>query len=296
MPLTHSRSLTKLKLDSTRHARCATSPPRPNSMRSSDVEAWPSSLSISTPTCAPGPRAQILWRTYRGALTVGKPPAQESCTTNAMFRGASKNSGVVDGSYATCGRPGYALNQALAGGGAPCSVVSVGLNDDTSFEEALHLAAPSCCFRGYDGSLKGVVHGKNRSALAVRLPQFLRFNDNHFTARNWEEHRGTSISLFKIDCEGCEISILNPVLWLRQQICIEQILVEVHRGRSGKGKDPCAHSPFTNGHVSYQDQVMKVHKLLTAFDEAQLDVFWRARGGGPGGCILFGAVRRTPCP
>ena len=223
-------------------------------------------------------------------------PAQESCTTNVMLGGASKNSGVVDGSYTTCGRSGHALNQALAGGRAPCSVVSVGLNDDTSFEEALHLAAPSCCFRGYDGSLKGVVHGKNRSALAVRLPQFLRFNDNHFTARNWEEHRGTSISLFKIDCEGCEISILNPVLWLRQQICIEQILVEVHRGRSGKGKDPCAHSPFTNGHVSYQDQVMKVHKLLTAFDEAQLDVFWRARGGGPGGCILFGAVRRTPCP
>jgi len=89
------------------------------------------------------------------------------------------------------------------------------------------------------------------------------------------------------------MSILNPVIWLRQQICIEQILVEVHRGRSGKGKDPCAHSPYTNGHVSYQDQVMKVHKLLTAFDEAQLDVFWRARGGGPGGCILFGAVRRT---
>ena len=87
-----------------------------------------------------------------------------------MFRGASKNSGVVDGSYATCGRPGYALNQALAGGGAPCSVVSVGLNDDTSFEEALRLAAPSCCFRGYDGSLKGVVHGKNRSALAVATP------------------------------------------------------------------------------------------------------------------------------
>ena len=28
-------------------------------------------------------------------------PAQESCTTNAMFGGASKNSGVVDGSYAT---------------------------------------------------------------------------------------------------------------------------------------------------------------------------------------------------
>ena len=101
-------------------------------------------------------------------------PAQESCTTNAMFGGASKNSGVVDGSYATCGRPGHALNQALAGGRAPCSVVSVGLNDDTSFEEALRLAAPSCCFRGYDGSLKGVVHGKNRSALAVRLPQFLR--------------------------------------------------------------------------------------------------------------------------
>ena len=50
----------------------------------------------------------------------------------------------------------------------------MGLNDDTSFEEALHLAAPSCCFRGYDGSLKGVVHGKNRSTLTVRLPQFLR--------------------------------------------------------------------------------------------------------------------------
>eukprot|EP00964_Phaeocystis_antarctica_P093975 scaffold60755_cov24-Phaeocystis_antarctica.AAC.1 len=72
------------------------------SARSSDVEAWPSSPSRLTPTCAPVPRAQVLWRTCRGALTVGKPAARLCwCSIAAAFsrvssgpRTATANRGV----------------------------------------------------------------------------------------------------------------------------------------------------------------------------------------------------------
>ena len=80
-----------------------------------------------------------------------------------------------------------------------CLVVSVGLNNDTSFETALHARFPGCSVHGYDGTLN---EAKRRN-----LPPFMHFHPTNFHANTWEYFANNSrlVNVLKIDCEGCAL-------------------------------------------------------------------------------------------
>lgn len=197
--------------------------------------------------------------------------------------GATRSHGGTrgDGQYSIC------ADRALAQG-MPCHVVSVGLNDDTSFEESLHQGWPECAIHGYDGSLTG-----SRASLAAKLPGFLRFHPTYFNQSSWREHvdAPAGVRLLKVDCEDCEWrGTLHPNAWL-EHICTDQIILELHRGKRGRG--PCQVNPKRGG-VHLRTQVQRMHTLFTALD-VHYRVFWRGSNPRHAGCSLFGLVRRTPC-
>lgn len=103
--------------------------------------------------------------------------------------------------------------------GQGCLVVSVGLNDDTRFEQDLHRERPECEIVGMDGTLDA-----NKTALVPKFIQFLPNNFNGKTHQQFATRR--RVSLLKIDCDGCEYNWLGS--WT-DHICTDQIIVEMHR-------------------------------------------------------------------
>eukprot|EP00964_Phaeocystis_antarctica_P098868 scaffold64816_cov95-Phaeocystis_antarctica.AAC.3 len=136
----------------------------------------------------------------------------------------------------------------------PCTIVSVGLNGDTRFEQAI-MAASSCAIHGYDGTLVGA-----RAKLRAKLPQRIAatnatftFNAVNFGVETWWQFAGTHVSMLKIDCEGCEWKDLPP--WL-ENVCTDQILIEIH---TGTGAFPC--DPDRAG--TELSRVLRFHHLRT---------------------------------
>ena len=100
-----------------------------------------------------------------------------------------------------------------------CLVVSVGLNDDTRFEEHLHRSHPECEIVGMDGTLT--------AEKAAKVPRFIRFEAQNFDEKTYAKYvQRRRVSLLKIDCDGCEYRKLRP--WL-QNVCTEQVVIEMHR-------------------------------------------------------------------
>jgi hypothetical protein len=115
----------------------------------------------------------------------------------------------------------------------PCRVLSVGSNGDAAFEIDMRRRYPGCLFETWDGTLGGA-----REHLRHQLPSWLRFVDRNFdysssgvwlqrqhTTRSSADASKPSLSVLKIDCEGCEFKALMP--WL-SSVCTEQVLLELH--------------------------------------------------------------------
>ena len=103
---------------------------------------------------------------------------------------------------------------------AGCQVVSVGSNGEVGFEKAAHAMAPSCRIQTWDGTLT-----RARASLRANIPSYVEFIPRNFANDSWIAAAGRTISILKMDCEGCEYSSLVP--WL-EQVCTESIVMELH--------------------------------------------------------------------
>jgi hypothetical protein len=106
-----------------------------------------------------------------------------------------------------------------------CNVVSIGGNNDWSFEEAMHALNPLCKIFTFDHTITPInkpafvtFHkiglGTNDTGLILTLPSALR-------KIGLENEK---IDIFKIDCEGCEKNIFPDLLTPD----LRQILIELH--------------------------------------------------------------------
>ena len=121
-----------------------------------------------------------------------------------------------------------------------CLVYSVGSNGDFQFERALQKEAPNCEIHIFDpddftaqmkqSTLRAFYHtwGLSSSYTNLTLPTRLKGRPLEFKTLSDTitllEHVDRPITLFKIDCEGCEWKTYKD--WLKQDI--RQILVETH--------------------------------------------------------------------
>jgi FkbM family methyltransferase len=141
-----------------------------------------------------------------------------------------------------------------------CVVFSIGSHWDFSFEYAIHATAPSCQIHTFDGTM---------DIESRPVPSDLKEKNIHF--HNWsiDGKRGsnaktiqdtaaalsiTRVDLLKIDCEGCEYSVLRDVFG--STLRVQQILNEIHVGNN---------SPSD------------VASLFHAYDEAGFLVFSKER-------------------
>lgn len=107
----------------------------------------------------------------------------------------------------------------------PCTVFSIGSNNDFSFESAIHELLPQCAIYTFDHTTDGSNHppyvqfirrglgSADNGDGIITLAQMMRLV-NHTT----------SIDILKIDCEGCEYSTYEQFLTLD----VRQILMEIH--------------------------------------------------------------------
>ncbi len=156
---------------------------------------------------------------------------------------------------------------AMPSPGQPCRVVSVGLGSDFGFESDLHRHWPHCVIDMYDGT--------NWGRQYPVFPPYIKFHKENFNAGFAQRLKGgTPISLFKIDCEGCEFTAMEPFI---SQVCPEQFQVEVHGGGAYAGPSGYA----------------KVDKLMRAFNRTH-GVFYKEPNiqFTAGDCVEFAFRRR----
>lgn len=160
-------------------------------------------------------------------------------------------------------------------GASDCLVVSVGLNDDTRAEQGLHAAFPQCTIHGYDGTLSAANRAKLPSA------SVLRFFPSNFGPTSFEQYEGRVVSLLKIDCEGCELSLLAN--WL-DHVCTEQIALEVHG---------CSRMRYAVGNAA--TRLSLVHALMLRLDREYILFHREGNPRFPDGCLELSWRRRQPC-
>ena len=159
----------------------------------------------------------------------------------------------------------------------PCHVVSIGSNGEPSFEKAIHALGPHCRIDTHDGTLVG-----DRIKLRDNLPSYVDFYPENVSNETWKLYtNGTSrgrVSLLKMDCEGCEFDSLPPLV---QNVCIDQILLELH-GCSRR--------------YDAKHRVLRVHELMLRLDEDYLIFYVEPNlAYSDGTCIEYSFRRRTPC-
>ena len=150
------------------------------------------------------------------------------------------------------------------------------------------MAASSCAIHGYDGTLVG-----ERAKLRSKLPQRIAatnatftFNAVNFGVVTWRQFAGTHVSMLKIDCEGCEWKDLPP--WL-ENVCTDQILVEIH---TGTGKFPCDPDPAG----TELSRVLRFHHLFALLDaHGYSQFFYEPNVRKARYCGEYAFVRRMPC-
>lgn len=211
------------------------------------------------------------------------------------------------GLYGDGGKAVCKIDQLLAS--EPCRVVSVGSNGEPSFERAIHTIAPHCRIDTFDGTLVG-----GRQQLRDNLPAYVQFYPENVDSETWRRYSNAShggrLNLLKMDwyclsprtrgsthrcsfprlplcvcsgSEGCEFEALPPLV---QNVCIDQLLLEVH-GCEDK-RQPKTSKPF--------GRLMRVHQLMK-----QLDGLYRIFHSEPnvvysdGTCVEYSFIRRVPC-
>ena len=118
-----------------------------------------------------------------------------------------------------------------------CTILSIGINNDTNFEHHVHRAQPDCKIFGMDGTLD--------SKKLRRVPRFITLMQENFGPSSYLRFQHLRrIRLLKLDCEGCEYKALPPLL---EHVCVDQIVMEVHR----------------RGYGPAMWHVMPMHELMT---------------------------------
>jgi len=156
--------------------------------------------------------------------------------------------------------------------GPACLVISVGINENTEFEEALLRAHPNCQVVGYDGTLNAV----KRMRAHERVPA-LQLHEQNFDTSVAAKYRGRTVQLLKIDCDGCEFTTLPT--WV-EAVCTEQIVVEVHRTL----------------YVRPYARMMKIHKLMMNMDKLYGIFYLEPNSQFPWLNTEYSMIRREPCP
>lgn len=171
----------------------------------------------------------------------------------------------------------------------PCHVISIGSNGEPSFEIAVHGVAPHCVIDTFDGTLNGT-----REGLRSNLPSYINFIPMNVDGNTWRRYdramgsiapsRGGGmhhISLLKMDCEGCEFDALPPFL---DNLCIDQILLEIHICRQGSGG------------LRMARRLQQAHRLMMRLD-TQYRIFNVEPNiaYGDGLCIEYSFMRRKLC-
>ena len=182
-----------------------------------------------------------------------------------LFEGEGQFSALGDGGKTVCD-----TESLLRGPG--CRVVSVGINENTEFEEALHRAHPNCAIDGYDGTLNDAKRARARQ----RTP-FMRLHERNFGGDLAANYSRISVRLLKIDCDGCEFTAM-PV-WV-QSVCTDQIVIEIHR--------TMRHEP--------RRRVRLVHGLMTALSSHYSVFYFEPNAQYPWLNTEYSLIRRTPCP
>lgn len=156
--------------------------------------------------------------------------------------------------------------------GRDCLVVSVGINANTEFEEALHRAHPTCHVVGYDGTLSAAKVERARA----RVP-FLQLVAKNFGPELAADYINRTVRLLKIDCDGCEFGALPA--WV-SSVCTDQIVVEVHK--------TLRKPPWT--------RVRTVHELMTSLDRLYKVFYLEPNPAFPWLNTEYSLIRRVPCP
>jgi hypothetical protein len=127
-----------------------------------------------------------------------------------------------------------------------CLIYSIGSNYDSSFERGVRKYGPDCEIHTFDGTLNLIARplGKDFAETKINFHNYNfgasdstsgRETKSFDTIINSLGHKGRTINLFKIDCEGCEYSTIPLVMKAIGEglVSIQQILIEVH-GTNGK--------------------------------------------------------------
>lgn len=172
------------------------------------------------------------WRagaTIRGSLgaTPVPPWAREGVLCDQMQRLGA----LGDGGKMVCVDRPMALDDTRT-----CVVISVGSRGDFSFESAVHRRWPHCEIHTFDGT--------RPEGATWDVPSVVHFHAANFNVTSWRpwRHRrqagtaphggGHGVALLKMDCDGCEYTALPPFL---EHVCVEQLLLEVHRQAASGG-------------------------------------------------------------
>ena len=124
-----------------------------------------------------------------------------------------------------------------------CIVYSIGSNYDFSFEYAVNKIAPQCEIHTFDGTLdltkralpEGLkeknIHFHNWNIVSdCRSEELAKLNSpSHCvfdSLQKLNHHESTMINWLKIDCEGCEFTVIPK--FTGSSVKIDQIMIEVH--------------------------------------------------------------------
>lgn len=123
-----------------------------------------------------------------------------------------------------------------------CIVYSIGSNYDFSFEYAVNRIAPQCEIHTFDGTLnltnralpEGLegkkIHFHNWNIVSdCRSEELAKFNSpSHCVAESLRRlgHHESTITWLKIDCEGCEYTVMAE--FAESSVRIDQIMIEIH--------------------------------------------------------------------
>lgn len=116
-----------------------------------------------------------------------------------------------------------------------CLIVSVGSNNEFSFESAVHQQFPRCSIHTYDPTVR-----------EPRPPAYVTFHKTTVPRK-----LGGDVFILKMDCEGCEYTDLPPLSSKAQQILLEVhpcLTGSVSKDRALLGHLAKTHTLFSREH------------------------------------------------
>jgi hypothetical protein len=112
--------------------------------------------------------------------------------------------------------------------GSDCQIISIGSNNDFSFEESIHELNPFCKIYVFDHTVS-----KPTPPPYVQFFSFGLGPQNNFpiitldtAIRIAQINTENKIDIFKIDCEGCEYDVYSQ--FISKNFILAQILIEIH--------------------------------------------------------------------